>query len=69
MVFIAPKVYGGLLNNDSEFTKVKGYKNRLPYSELKELLDYNKVLELKHTISYRKLEVSTITLRQELYNL
>ena len=69
MVFIAPKVYGGIDFNNKEFTKVKGYKNKLPYSELKELLDYDKVLQLKHSKSYRKLEESTITLREELYNL
>src|ERR1700743_3102809 len=49
MTFIAPKVYGGIDINDNEFTKVKGYKNNLPYSELKSLLNLDNVIKLEHS--------------------
>jgi hypothetical protein len=45
--FIAPKVYGGILDNGSSFTKVKGFKDGVGYSKLKTLLNQDvKKLEL-----------------------
>lgn len=35
---LAPKVYGGILSNNKEFTKVKGFKESIPFSDLKSLL-------------------------------
>ena len=40
-VFLAPKVYGGILNNGTEIIKVKGlkYNNELTFESLKSLLN------------------------------
>ena len=48
-VFLAPKVYGGIVsdtNNKIEITKVKGYKNILNYNQLKSSLKKDSKLEL-----------------------
>lgn len=39
--FIAPKVYGGVLTDGTEFTKIKGFKDNLSYLEMKTLLNEN----------------------------
>jgi len=38
-IFLAPKVYGGILSDGTEFTKVKGFKDNLGYQEMKTLLN------------------------------
>ena len=47
-VYIAPKVYGGILEDGTQLTKVKGFKNTISYAELKELLNKNHKLKLNH---------------------
>jgi hypothetical protein len=47
-VFLAPKVYGGILENGKEFSKVKGFTKSVPFSDLKTLLIRDKSLLLKH---------------------
>jgi hypothetical protein len=45
-IFLAPKVYGGITGEGKEITKVKGFKNKITFNELKELLNKNKTLNL-----------------------
>ena len=69
MTFIAPKVYGGIESNNIEFTKVKGYKNSLPYSELKSLLSLDNVLKLEQTKTFKNLVDANISVKNQLYSL
>ena len=66
---LGPKVYMGITNDDKVICKVKGYKNKVEYSLLKELLDYEKVLKLQHSKSYRNIIDSNIEIKKQLYNL
>jgi hypothetical protein len=46
-VFLAPKVYGGIISKDkTEITKLKGFKNKVSYKNLKSLLNKDKSLSL-----------------------
>jgi hypothetical protein len=47
-IFLAPKVYSGILEDNSEITKVKGFTKKLTYSDIKPLLVKDSKLELKH---------------------
>lgn len=69
-VFIAPKVYGGILADGKEFTKVKGFKNSIGYSDLKTLLNEDtKSLQLDQDKWFRSLENGSITISNQLYTL
>lgn len=67
--FIAPKVYGGILNDNSSFTKVKGYKNSLPYNELKSLLPLESNLELKQDKWIKNYKEGNIKIHKTVYSL
>jgi hypothetical protein len=45
-VFIAPKVYGYIDQDGNEVIRVKGYKNKISFSDLKSLLTLNNKLQL-----------------------
>lgn len=70
-VFIAPKVYGGIISDSlTEFTKVKGFKDNIEYNDLKSLLDINnKSLELNQDKWFRSIENGSITIKNQLYTL
>jgi DNA polymerase type B, organellar and viral len=73
-VFLAPKVYGGLVWNEetqsmTEIIKAKGYKGTLTYAELKSLLVKGSALELNHEIWLRSYEAGNITIKDSLYTL
>lgn len=68
-VFLAPKVYGGLLENGNEITKVKGFKDEIKYSELKSLLVKDTNLELKQDKWFNSLQEGSITIKEQLYKL
>lgn len=68
-VFLAPKVYGGILENGSELTKVKGFKDNVKYSDLKALLIKDSSLDLKQEKWFRSIEEGTITIKNQLYKL
>lgn len=68
--FIAPKVYGGIFEDGSSFTKVKGFKNNVDYKELKTLLNKDvKKLELTQEKWFRSIEEGNITLKDQIYSL
>lgn len=73
-VFIAPKVYGGLLERPykkykTEVTKVKGLKNQISYRGLKTVLNKNNPLKVKQEKWRRRLGESTIIIDLESYTL
>jgi hypothetical protein len=72
-VFLAPKVYGGIvLNNDgttTEVVKAKGFKGILSYDTLKSLLVLGSAQELTHEKWSRSLEDGTITVKDSIYTL
>ena len=78
-VFLAPKVYGGIVsdtNNKIEITKVKGYKNILNYNQLKSSLKKDSKLELNQekwfkSISSARLVKTNqeITIKDQIYTL
>ena len=73
-VFVAPKVYGGLLEHQykkykTELTKVKGLKDKISYWELKSVLNKNNPLKLIQEKWKRRLGESTILVDLETYTL
>jgi hypothetical protein len=68
-VFLAPKVYGGIIDNEKSITKVKGFKNEVEYSELKSLLIKDTSLELKQDNWFTSIREGTITIKEQLYKL
>lgn len=70
-VFIAPKVYAGIISDSlTEFTKVKGFKNNIDYNDLKSLLDINNnSLELNQDKWFRSFEQGSITIKNQIYTL
>ncbi len=68
-IFLAPKVYGGLLpanidiNPPLEITKVKGFKNHVKFNQLKSLLNKNNSLKLEHEKWFRNIEEGNITVK------
>lgn len=67
-VFLAPKVYGGILEN-KELVKIKGLKNPIPFAFLSDLLSKKGKLSLPQEKWYRNLELGVLEIRQEIYTL
>lgn len=64
-IALAPKVYGGILEDGSSFTKVKGLKNKIPFTELNKMLHINnKNLHFTQEKWYRKLIDGSIEVKQ-----
>jgi DNA polymerase elongation subunit (family B) len=68
-VFLGPKVYAGIFEDGTEFSKVKGYTKPVNFSELSKLLIKDKSLELKHEKWFRSFSYGKITVKDTLYNL
>jgi DNA polymerase type B, organellar and viral len=68
-VFLAPKVYGGIMDNGKEISKVKGFSKPVNFKDLKSLLIRNKSLELNHDKWFRDFSSGIITIKDSLYNL
>ena len=68
-VFLAPKVYGGILLDGKELTKVKGFKNNLIYPDLLSLLDKNSKLELNQDKWFKSISEGNISIKNSLYTL
>ena len=69
IIAVAPKVYGGILEDGSELVKVKGYKNKISFDFLKSLLNKNSSLELNQDKWYRNLIFGNIVIKDEDYHL
>jgi len=69
-VFLAPKVYGGIIKKDkTEITKIKGFKNKVSYKNLKSLLNKNKSLSLSHKKWHKNFQDSEIIIKDQIYTL
>lgn len=70
-VFLAPKVYGGILNNGTEIIKVKGlkYNNELTFESLKYLLNKDTSLNFEQEKFFTKIGVGSISLLKQTYTL
>lgn len=69
-VFIAPKVYGGILTDKTEFTKVKGFKDTIKFLQLKSLLNKSiSKLDLNQEKWFRSFTKGNITVKNQLYTL
>jgi DNA polymerase type B, organellar and viral len=67
--FVAPKVYGGIIDDNSQITKVKGFKDSIKYNILKSLLNKNEKLILNQEKWFRNIEEGNITIKQQIYTL
>ena len=67
--FLSPKVYGGITIDGNEIVKVKGFKNKLPFIQLKSLLTKDQSLLLNHSKWYKSFENGIIKVKNETYNL
>jgi len=69
-LFLLPKVYGGIyLESGEELVKVKGFKDKIEFNQLKELLFKNKSLKLEHNKWYRDIMKSEIKIMRTSYHL
>jgi len=69
-IALGPKVYGGILHDDnSEIVKIKGFKNKIEFDDLKKLLLGNKELKLSQHKWRRDLFKSDIKIMKSPYNL
>ena len=66
---LAPKVYGGILTDGTEFTKIKGFKNKVSFTDLKSLLIENKSLSLEQEKWFRYIGKGTISIKNQIYTL
>lgn len=77
-VFLAPKAYSGTYWEKNkttgetelkENTKVKGYINKLPFNEIKSLLNQDSSLNLSHEKWIRNVQSGEITIKDQIYTL
>jgi hypothetical protein len=72
-IFLAPKVYGGILQNSTsknlkEIVKIKGFKNLIKFKDLKSLLIKDSFLKLKQEKWFRSLSKGEITVKTKYIN-
>ena len=68
-IFIAPKVYGLLLEDETEIIKVKGSKIKIPFKDLDALLFKDKISELVQERWYKDINGQTIRILETAYTL
>lgn len=68
IVYLAPKVYGGITNK-GEIVKIKGLKNPVEFYQLKNLLFKDSKLEVSQSKWYRDLKKGSILIKEEVYSL
>lgn len=68
-VFLAPKVYGGILDSDEELIKIKGSKVKISFEDLKSLLVKDSHYEIFQDKWYRHKDEAKITIKKEVYDL
>lgn len=69
-VFIAPKVYGLILEDDNKIVKIKGSKNKnVTLDQLKGLLFKDSELKLNQEKWFRSLSSSSINIIESIYTL
>ena len=68
-VFLAPKVYGGVLRNGKEITKVKGFKNSVAFNQLVSLLIKDNKVKLYQDKWYKSIVDGNIHIENSVYTL
>jgi hypothetical protein len=70
-VFLGPKIYAGIIDDNKYICKVKGYTKAkdISFNEIKSLLNYNNKLKLSHTKWFKSLIDSNISIKDQLYTL
>ena len=71
-IFLGPKIYAGITNDEKYICKIKGFKNSklISFTDLKSLLNKDsKPLTLHHDKWFRSLIDSKITIKDQIYNL
>src|SRR5437588_790469 len=57
------------INEDTDFIKIKGYKNSISFDELKSLLEENKSLKLNQNKWFRFIDKGSISIKKQIYTL
>jgi hypothetical protein len=68
-IFISPKVYGGILENDTSLVKIKGFKNKVEFNILKNLLLSKKPITLNQEKWFKNWMKSEILIKMQEYTL
>nr|YP_009710567.1 DNA polymerase type B [Amanita pseudoporphyria]QFZ98516.1 DNA polymerase type B [Amanita pseudoporphyria] len=68
-IAISPKVYGGILLNDSKIIKVKGFKNKIEFETFKDLLFNNKNIILNQSKWFKSFKNGSINIKNNPYTL
>lgn len=70
-IFLAPKVYCLLTENNELIYKVKGLNNKvnLTFEDFESLLNKNSILEKNHEKWFKQMSSGTITIKDQLYSL
>ena len=73
-VYLAPKVYGGIvypskITRGYEYVKVKGFKNPITFNELKTLINKNATLDLNQDKWFKNITDGSITICNQIYTL
>lgn len=70
-VFLGPKIYAGITDNNEYISKVKGFKNAksIVFNDFKSLLNKDKSLNLQHNKWYKFIDKSKIEIKEQMYNL
>jgi len=68
VVFLAPKMYGGI-NKNYEYVRIKGLKNPIEFKDLKTLLLKDSKLEIKQEKWYKDISNGQFHIKDEIYTL
>nr|QWO71399.1 DNA polymerase [Lyophyllum semitale] len=68
-VFLAPKVYAGIISDDQEKVVVKGLKTSPSFKDLLSLLKKNTKLTIPQDKWYKNISKGNIQIKEEVYNL
>jgi hypothetical protein len=70
-IFLGPKIYAGITEDNKYISKIKGYTKAkdISFNELKLLLNNNSSLKLSHNKWFKSLINSNITIKDQLYTL
>jgi hypothetical protein len=70
-IFLGPKIYAGITNDNKYICKIKGYKNPkdISFNDLKSLLNKENKLNLSHKKWFKSLINSNIIIKEQLYTL
>lgn len=70
-LFLGPKIYAGITNDNKYICKIKGYTKPkdISFNDMKSLLNYDNKLKLSHNKWFKSLINSNITIKDQLYTL